>query len=522
MKLSKSLKALLCVGVAVVATQSAYAQTRATVAKDEPKRATVTRTAPLRAVTKEEDQDKAAAVRSSEVQTALAANVSGVQITPQLLESHEMNPAHVAGAVSDDGNDARESAALIRPLIAKARRRTTGSQAAAIKAEIAAMPRDTQTSPPAPSRPGQLKGRIVQINPDVAGEIGKLAAPQGPYLNVSGFGESFHAAIKDSVAGYALRIGKNGQTIYTLQWNWAQTPADSSLGWNPNRRMHIASVSKLMTGIAMVRLLHEKNISLDTKIINYLPSYWSKGSNINDITFRHLLTHRSGFSTGGSSSNYPFMKSNVAAGVSGVGSYDYENMNFGLCRILIAVINGNINKNANFGGFFNDLIWDAVTINAYEDYVKQKVFAPAGVSGPALTKPGSPARAYPFPVAGNGWNSGNLTSMAGGAAWHMSINEILAVMHTFRRTGNIVPPSVAQDALDDGLGVDRIINTAAGKLYDKNGLWRDGNQRTEQSVATFMPGGMDVVVFTNSPIGANGASLRNLVRDLYQANIVEP
>lgn len=150
------------------------------------------------------------------------------------------------------------------------------------------------------------------------------------------------------------------------------------------------------------------------------------------------------------------------------------------------------------------------------------MFAPAGVSGPKLDKPVSPARAYPFPSVGNGWNSGNLTSMAGGAAWHMSINEVLRVMHSFPRSGQIVPASKAQDALDARFGVDRIIDTSAGRLYDKNGRWTDGLQRTEQSVAVFMPDALDIVVFANSAIGIGAASLRNLVRDLYIASIVTP
>jgi hypothetical protein len=40
------------------------------------------------------------------------------------------------------------------------------------------------------------------------------------------------------------------------------------------------------------------------------------------------------------------------------GHYKYENMNFGLCRILIAIINGNINQHA----ILPDFVWDPITI----------------------------------------------------------------------------------------------------------------------------------------------------------------
>ena len=58
-------------------------------------------------------------------------------------------------------------------------------------------------------------------------------------------------------------------------------------------------------------------------------------------------------------------------------------------------------------------------------------------------------------------------------------------------------------------------STAAGKLYNKNGSWGTGDGRTEQCVAFFMPQGMELALFVNSPIGPSKLSLRNLVRDAY-------
>ena len=143
-----------------------------------------------------------------------------------------------------------------------------------------------------------------------------------PKLNVNAFGQELHAKIKDQVTGYAMQLRKNGTPVYTLIWNWAKTPTDGGQGWKLDTRMHVASVSKYITAVAMVKLLDSKGISLDAKIINYLPAHWVKGPKINQISFRNLLTHTSGFSTGTSSSNYTFMKQNVANGVAGVGGSD--------------------------------------------------------------------------------------------------------------------------------------------------------------------------------------------------------
>lgn len=379
---------------------------------------------------------------------------------------------------------------------------------------------------------------IVGVVSDRGREEGKLQfVPSRPivgvlahHLDVNAFGAALHAALKDEVVGYAMRLRQNGKTIYTLEWNWAKTPQDGGEGWTPDRQMHVASVSKLITAMAMTRLLNEKHVSYDSSIIDYLPAYWAKGPNINKITFRNLMTHTSGF-TG--DTDFESMKAAVAAGVSTnpsapdhLGHYHYENMNFGLCRILISVMNGNIAKNATFPfppplPDMNDILWDTITISAYNQYVQAKVFAPASVTTATLDHPAAGVLAYKFPATA-GWNSGDLETVSGGAGWHISIDQLLDVMGTFRRAGTIMSPSQAQTMLDDGFGVDLVgVSTPAGKLYNKNGLWHDGpsNARTEQSLAYFLPENMELVVLANSPIGNPEKFFRDVVTQIYVDNI---
>ena len=93
-----------------------------------------------------------------------------------------------------------------------------------------------------------------------------------------------------------------------------------------NVRMHVASCSKLITAIAMTRILNEKQISFDTPILAFLPTYWVKGPNIDKITFRNLMTHTSGFDNGNdpTPSDFEFMKAKVSAGVQNIGAFNYR------------------------------------------------------------------------------------------------------------------------------------------------------------------------------------------------------
>jgi CubicO group peptidase (beta-lactamase class C family) len=368
-------------------------------------------------------------------------------------------------------------------------------------------------------RPDHLDGVVSDRGPEDLAALEERPVQAGVTyrLDVQGFATALNKALQGSVAGYAFQLNQNGAPIATTAWEWAKAPQDGGQRWLPNVRMHVASLSKNVTAIAMVRLLNEKQLAYTTKIIGYLPAYWAKGQNINAITFAQLFTHTSGLAYGiaTSASDYQFMKAQVAAGTTHVGQYSYQNMNFGLCRILLATVNGNVPVNWQA----SDAQWDYATITAYQNYVQARVFALAGVAGPTLTHPPEDALAYNFPVSGSGWNSGDLTTMAGGAGWHMSIEDLLKVMGTFRRAGTIVTPAQAQLALNEKFGIDWAASTPLGTVYAKNGMWGDAAGRVEQSVLFYLPENMELVVLVNSPVSASNLFLYTLVSNCYTQNI---
>ncbi len=104
-------------------------------------------------------------------------------------------------------------------------------------------------------------------------------------FNTDGFVAGLNAALASSTAGYVMQLRQHGQPIASAQVDWAKAPSDGSESWALAVRMHIASCSKLITAIAMTRTLAAHNLPASTKIINYLPTYWAKGPNIDQITF---------------------------------------------------------------------------------------------------------------------------------------------------------------------------------------------------------------------------------------------
>jgi CubicO group peptidase (beta-lactamase class C family) len=382
----------------------------------------------------------------------------------------------------------------------------------------------------------RIENILRQTRPTQRPDIRDLAAPPQPYLDVQGFADDLHAALENSVRGYEMRMRRNGQTIYTLQWNWAQTPADDGLPWGPDRRMHIVSISKLITAMGLTHLLDAEGIDFNTPIINYLPDYWNPGSNVQNITFAHLMNHRSGINTGNNSdASYQRMRNLIENGVAMPGpSSGYSNANFALCRILMATIAGYIDTDADFGPM-NDLMWNYVTTLAYADYIEDNVFAPAGVLGPTLDNTPQTARAYAWNDNGQGWDSSNpdpnvpsggtaLFGQAGGVAWHMSPDELLDVVGEFRRGGDIVSPARAREIFDASYGLNSAVNgndSPAGRFYFKPGKWGTSTQ-AEQALIMILPEQIEVAIFVSSQIGPNDASLQNLGRTLYVNNVIEP
>lgn len=474
-------------------------------------------------------------LENPEVRSALQANISGISIAD--VNAVAARLARAPAGTSDDEahNRVGTAQAVDRAHVARlmAMKPPAGAQlspdniAPPVRAQRSQIIR-AKPSGPATSERVRAPGGTVDPDPPAPTGNTQLAAPPQPYLDVNGFGEELHAALRNSVQGYTMRLRRNGQTIYTLQWNWARRPSDGSRGWNPDRRQNIASVSKFITAIAMVDLLDRKGIDPATPIAQWLPTYWKIGANVNKITFEMLMTHSSGLNNSGST-DFTTMRQMLASGVApGLPtSFTYENTNFGLQRILIATLGGYVNRNMNLGNVaINDAYWNAATTAAYSDYVAKNVFAPSGVTNAAFTKDTNTALAYAY-TGGGAWNSGDLSWRAGSGGWHLSVDDILDIAGTYRYSGKIVSTGIAGNAITRRYGLDGRWSTPAGYVYHKNGSWSEQGdcpvgKRQEQSLLLLMPGGMEMALLVNSPVGPNCSFLRGVVEQVYRDNIIEP
>lgn len=253
-------------------------------------------------------------------------------------------------------------------------------------------------------------------------------------LDIGQMGEKISKALAGNCVGYAATVSAGSRV--PVAGGLRRTAADSpSRPSSTSARVNVASVAKPITAVAVLQLLAAKRLSINTKILAYLPSDWTKGPNVNTITFRELLTHTSGIRND-QPETYANLKKLFAKGINladklktcdGSASGDcYQNANYSLFRIIIPYLKG---------GYVAPSTNKATHVSAaYMAYMNQKVFGPAGISTVSL-KPAStePTLCYPFPAGSvKGIDFGDWTNQAGGAGYHLSSDDLAAFLAKLR------------------------------------------------------------------------------------------
>jgi CubicO group peptidase (beta-lactamase class C family) len=184
-----------------------------------------------------------------------------------------------------------------------------------------------------------------------------------PDVNVSKFVSFVKTRLDNLVVGYAGVIGGAQITAQKFSSGLARTSANGTpVNFETSTPSGVGSVSKFITAIAAVQLLdrpdagnvegwNELNATLDTPMYLALPPYWKLRTDIQKITFRHLLTHTSGLAAEGAKgepgddyfSLKTYLSPTPAPGtppLGTLGSYAYSNVGFCLFRLLLPNIVG--------------------------------------------------------------------------------------------------------------------------------------------------------------------------------------
>ncbi len=172
-----------------------------------------------------------------------------------------------------------------------------------------------------------------------------------------------------------ILVAKKGKIVYEGAFGWANHLTRDSL--KLGSQFELASVTKTMTGTAIMQLWEKGKIKLDQNVKDFFPDFPYDG-----VTIRLLLTHRSGMM------NYVYFLDNIYRS-------QHLNQKKGVTNketmALIAQYKpARFNKpNASF--LYNNsnfmvlgAIIEKVTGMSYADYMKENIFKPAGMTHTAV------------------------------------------------------------------------------------------------------------------------------------------
>ncbi len=101
---------------------------------------------------------------------------------------------------------------------------------------------------------------------------------------------------KHKLPGASLAVGLGGRVLYARGFGWADIEAKKPV--QPDSLFRLASISKSITAVALMRAVEQGCLSLDDKILPWLDELVPSeilDARWRDITLRHLLQHTGGW-----------------------------------------------------------------------------------------------------------------------------------------------------------------------------------------------------------------------------------
>jgi len=358
-----------------------------------------------------------------------------------------------------------------------------------------------------------------------------------PKLDLNAYANKIEAGLKDNCLGYAFVVSKLGEPSVKRAGGWARRSQDRpELAMSPDVKYATASVSKNITATAFLKLLDDQpqeltlDEKLNEKIVDYLPFNWTPGKDVNTITFRELLQHRSGIRPKDDGScqwdDYANLKSCLAlpldvsqknVGCNGKPIGCYNNVNYALFRIIIPVMLGKIVKPAQTGLSEDEIdhINDALAADVYMKYVNDNVFAKAGLSQ-IFCKPTDGFKqglSYKYAAAdGPGTDFGDKTLLCGSQGWFLSAAELAKYFQALNEGYKIVPAVIPARMRAELLGYDGFAdaNTKVARWYKVGGYPLQSNEINTALVK--FSNNVEVALIMNSD-PTNGFNYGVVIRD---------
>ncbi len=193
-----------------------------------------------------------------------------------------------------------------------------------------------------------------------------------------------HQLLKDwRIAGASVAIAKEGRLVYAKGFGYADKETKEPV--SPNHLFRIASVSKLVTAVAIMKLSEEGKLDLEDKvfgekgILNDSIYLEISDKKMKDISLRDLLYHQGGWSS--RTADIMFEPVMVAEAMGVPAPADAETIIRYALKKRLPYKPGTVYSYSNLGYTILGEVIEKVSGLTYEDYVSDYIFEPMGIYG---------------------------------------------------------------------------------------------------------------------------------------------
>ena len=186
---------------------------------------------------------------------------------------------------------------------------------------------------------------------------------------------------KWNIQGAAVAIARQGKLVYARGFGYADTAA--GIETQPYSKFRVASISKLVTAVAVMKLMEEGKLSLDDKvfgpdgILNDSCYCYPRDKRVFNISVAHLLSHEGGWSQ--RYGDQMFMPHVIAREMKCSLPVDTRTIvRFALSKRL-HFTPGTGRSYSNLGYSILGLVIEKISGMPYEEYCTTAIFEPLGI-----------------------------------------------------------------------------------------------------------------------------------------------
>jgi D-alanyl-D-alanine carboxypeptidase len=277
------------------------------------------------------------------------------------------------------------------------------------------------------------EGAVAQataVKPGSVPAVSRAARPAS--REAAAIDQLFRSAVKPGEPGVTVIVMQKGKALLRAAYGMANLELGVALA--PEHALRIGSVTKQFTSAAIMALAEEGKLAVSDPITKYLPDYPTQGRT---ITVEHLLTHTSGIQSYTDMPKWLGMWRQDLTPAEIIGVFKNEPMQFAP---------GQRYRYNNSGYILLGAIIEKVTGKSYADFVRERIFAPLGMTHTRydVTEDVIPGRA-----AGYARAAGKIVN-----AQYLSMTQPYAA-------GALISTVDDLAAWDEGLSAGRVVSAAS-------------------------------------------------------------